>query len=84
MFEWVEFSDKYDSYRVTTLQLYIAMNIVIMLLVFSWKKNVFCFFFKKTCFFFKKNTVEKKQGSKWVFFKTTCFQDKYSQFVTVC
>ena len=31
MFEWVEFSDKYDSYRVTTLQLYIAMNIVIML-----------------------------------------------------
>ena len=31
MFERVEFSDKYDSYRVTTLQLYIAMNIVIML-----------------------------------------------------
>ena len=31
MFEWEEFSDKYDSYRVTTLQLYIAMNIVIML-----------------------------------------------------
>ena len=31
MFEWVEFSDKYNSYRVTTLQLYIAMNIVIML-----------------------------------------------------
>ena len=30
MFEWVEFSDKYDSYRVlaTTLQLYIAMNIL--------------------------------------------------------
>ena len=25
MFEWVEFNDKYDSYRVTTLQLYIAM-----------------------------------------------------------
>ena len=30
-FEWVEFSNKYNSYRVTTLQLYIAMNIVIIL-----------------------------------------------------
>ena len=29
MSEWVEFSDKYDSYRVTTLQLYIAMNLVL-------------------------------------------------------
>ena len=48
------------------------------------KKNVFCFFFKNMFFFEKKNTVEEKQGSKCFFFKTTCFQEKYLQFVTVC
>ena len=50
------------------------------------KKNVFRFFLKKTCLFFekKKHLIKKTRVKMFFFFKTTCFQGKYSQFVTVC
>ena len=50
------------------------------------KKNMFCFFFKKTCFFFKnKYTVEKKnKGQNGFFSKPPVFKvniHNLSQFV---
>ena len=54
-------------------------------LVFSWKKTC-SFFFEKNMFFFekKKHCWKKTRVKMFFFFKTTCFQGKYSQFVTVC
>ena len=48
------------------------------------KKKTCSVFFLKTCFFKKKTLLKKNKGQNVFFFKTTCFQGKYSQFVTVC
>ena len=52
--------------------------------VFLKKKTCSVFFLKNMFSFEKKTLLKKNKGQNVFFFKTTCFQGKYSQFVTVC